>query len=130
MKEGLGSVHKLCHFYEASASRKLILSSVKINLINHQSINLYRNIITHRFKDYCQTALRSSLDAPASNSEDVFMLNKATALMVRGGSFSYESLTRLFTTRGKNFTGVGLLFLKMENMKKEDENVWFSTLLN
>ena len=61
---------------------------------------------------------------PASNSEDVFTWNKATALMVRGGSFSYESLTRLFTTRGKNFTGVGLLFLKMENMTKEDENVW------
>ena len=68
-------------------------------------------------------ALKSALDVPAS-TEDVFVLKKTTAMMVMGGSFSYESLTRLFTTRGKNFSGVALLILKTERITKEEENVW------
>ena len=80
--------------------------------------------LTYRFKDYCQTALKSSLAVPMSNGDEgVFTMNRATALVVKGGSFSYESLTHLFTTNGKNFSGVALLFLHMEEVTKEDENV-------
>ena len=68
-------------------------------------------------------ALKSCLEVPETNSEDVFTRNKTTALIVRGSSFSYESLTQLCTNHSKNFTGAALLILKMEQMQKQDENV-------
>ena len=90
---------------------------------NHGDVK-FDELLYNRSNDYCQGALKSTFTVPRSDNEQgFFTLDKATAWIIKGDSFSYQSLTDLYTKKVKNYSGVSLVFVNTEDLTKENENV-------
>ena len=78
------------------------------------------HVLCYRFKDFCQLALKSTINPPTTLCEEGrFTIENCTALVTHGNSFTYASASEMYRSNDLDFTGATFSIINTTSLEGE-----------
>ena len=117
-----------CSFKSSIPARCVFLLIPYCSLLTE--INLLVSNL-HRFKDYCQLALRCTQLPPPDAETVPFCTNTSTAILVSGTVINFSVMSENARANGLDFTGASFTLINLTRLTKEVTTVYsFFCILN